>query len=50
MSSWLTLGAVLFAAYGGLGLSACADGVYLGGGLPARHLDARAAQAEDGPD
>jgi len=34
MRYWLTLGAVLFAAYGGLGLSACAESVYLEGGPP----------------
>ena len=39
MRSWLTLGAVLFAAYGGLGLSACADGVYLEGGAPEDGVD-----------
>ena len=34
MRSWLTLGAVLFAAYGGLGLSACAESVFVEGGAP----------------
>lgn len=39
MRSWLTLGAVLFAAYGGLGLSACAESVYLEGGAPEDGVD-----------
>jgi len=39
MRSWLTLGAVLFAVHGGLGLSACADGAFLEGGAPEDQVD-----------
>ncbi len=39
MRSWLTLGAVLLAVHGGLGLSACADGAFIPGGAPEDQVD-----------
>ncbi|MCB9660772.1 MAG: hypothetical protein R3B40_05460 [Polyangiales bacterium] len=39
MRSWLILGALAFVVSGGLGLSACADGVFLEGGAPEDQVD-----------